>query len=214
MAKDFTELNDSLVRMRKDDILRAAMENSPALRRIIEQCPFVGFENVRRATSRSKLVSMSAVLNCWVGSAAETPTSSGGTIDLPDDEVANLCVFLNLCEAAWGHDPENDGLWRNLNLMMCMWMFRRLVLKVPTGIGKKLTHFTMPADQFKRCLSGLANNKPYNDDFLIGRGTHERDRAPCYRRLKELFTRRLHIDSHTNRKIRFPKPAWSHGKPA
>src|SRR5262249_13863571 len=74
MAQDFVKLNGSLVRIRKDDILRAAMESCAALKLIVDQCPFVTFDdNVRRATSSSKLLSMSSTLRCWIGSANDTP---------------------------------------------------------------------------------------------------------------------------------------------
>jgi len=215
MADDFTKLNDSLVNMRKDDILRAAMENSPMLQRIVAECPHVGFDNVRRATTRSKTLSMSAALNCWIGSAAETPTSTSksGVPELSDEETGNLRAFLNLSYAAWSNDPANDQLWKNLNLTMCMWMFRRLVLKAADP-NKKLTHTTMPADAFKRCLARVSADRIYNEEFLRGRGMKERDRAPCYKRLKEIFTKCLHEEKfNAGKTIKYPKPAWSHGKP-
>jgi hypothetical protein len=220
MAKDYVELQDSLVPMTKDDILKAAMENIPQLRTIITQCTFVGFDNIRRATAASKLVSMSAALNCWIGSAQETPGAKSVPTDaakhLPDDEIAHMCTFLNLCHSAWSNDIANHRLWGNLNLTMCAWMFRQLVLKSMSGVPKKLTHTTMDAMTFRKCLLTLAADHNYVD-FLFKRNMHERDRNPTYRKLKAIFIQRLN-DEETRagrppkKNLKFPAPAWSKGR--
>ena len=220
MALDYVELQDSLVPMTKDDILKAAMENIPQLRTIIKQCTFVGFDNIRRATTTSKLISMSAALNCWIGSAQDTPGAKSvptdAARDLPEDEISNMCAFLNLCHSAWSNDVANHRLYGNLNLTMCAWMFRQLVLKSMSGVPRKLTHTTMDAMTFRKCLLTLAADHNYVD-FLFKRNMHERDRNPTYRKLKLIFIQRLN-DEETRagrpprKNLKFPAPAWSKGR--
>jgi hypothetical protein len=216
MAKDFILLNDSLVRMRRDDILRGQEEVEPMLKLIREQCSFVGYDNIRRASYSSCMVSMSCALRCWSGSQGETP-SLGGAIrgnpatnpeNLSEPEAQNLCVFLNTAFAAWGQDPEYYKLWSNLNLTMCMWLFRQLVLNTPTSQKR---HVTVNIPQFKNCLMSLSAATDYME-WLVGRNMTERDRTPCYSKLRPLFGKRLISDGVSPKRLRFPQPPWARSR--
>lgn len=49
-------------------------------------------------------------------------------------------------------------------------------------------------------------------DWLLGRHMGERDRSPCYDRMKNIFVRRVHDD--TGKKIMMPSPPWFSGSAA
>ena len=210
MAEEFVRLNSSLVRMRPDDILRGLEENVPLMKHLRQQCPFIGYDNVRRASSSSCVLSMSATLRSWAGSNSETPSISGGgpghsiCESLDETEVAHLSAFLNTAYAAWGNDPENYRLWSTLNLTMCMWLFRQLVLK---SASTKNRHVSIKITQFNKCLMSVSASAEYVA-WLHGRNMGERDRTPCYRRLRAIFIKRLHEDIGGARAPKLPAPAW------
>ena len=73
--------------------------------------------------------------DCGGGSLGETPTAnSAGTStmqiaeSIDGESLQNLLAFLQTTHAAWGRDPEYFRLWSSLNLTICMWLYRRLVL--------------------------------------------------------------------------------------
>lgn len=210
MAAEYMRLNDKLVNMKPDDLMRALEQNSPPLQEIRRICDFVGYDNIRKSTSNSLVIGMSALIKCWFTSKCETPSSGGlePSLELVDrldeTEVRDMTAFLNVAYGAWGNDPENYRLWSNLNLIMCMWMFRVLVLKHES---KKTV--MLNAAQFGRCLMSVSADSAYVD-WLLGRKLGERDRSPCYSRLKTIFGRRL-IEDNANKRPMFPQPAWAMG---
>jgi len=210
MAKEFVRLNQQLVRMRPDDILRGLEENVPAMRLLREECPMIGYDNVRRNTSSSPVVSMSALLRCWFGSNNETPTSANLNVieiaeQLDDREIQNIVGFMTAAYAAWRNDPEYYRLWANLNLTMCMWMYRQCVLRQD---GKKGKSLTLNLSQFGKCLMSVSAAPQYVD-WLMGRNIGDRDRSPCYTRLKTIFIKRLIEENYAcAKKPMFPSPEW------
>lgn len=214
MAKEYERLNQPLVRMKPDDLLRAREQYCSEMRLLRQQCPYIGYDNVRRASTASPLVSMSAVLRCWFGSAGETPTM-GGTgkagaalaDSLTGEEVANLSAFLNLAHSAWGNDPENYRLWANLNLTVTMWLFRQIVLKAPTG-NKRYIKLTLA--QFRLGLLAMCADGNYCD-WLYGRNMTDRDRSPCYTKLRTIFSKRL-AQEFNGKLPKLPQPSWYNKK--
>jgi hypothetical protein len=164
---------------------------------------------VRRNTSTSPVVSMSAALRCWFGSNNETPTSASlNAIEIAEQlderEIQNLSAFMTAAYAAWRNDPEYYRLWSNLNLTLCMWLFRQLVLRQ----DKKGKVMTLNLSQFGKCLMS-ASASPQYIDWLMGRNINERDRSPCYTRLKTIFTKRLIEENYAcAKKPMFPSPEW------
>lgn len=207
MAEEFVQLNGRIVNMRPDDILRGLEATSEPLRLIRHQCPFVGYDQIRRGP-RNPIVSMSALLRCWFGSARDIPASGGQSAadvarSVTVEDAAKCIEFVQLAEKAWGRDPEYQRLWSNLNVTMCMWIYRRTVLATYSAKSPKLTK-----ELFRQCLTSLSASPDYLD-FLIGRNMTDRDRAPCYRRVKGLFVRTL--EREFNRKVKFPSPEWVSG---
>lgn len=211
MAEEFVRLNTALVRMRPDDILRGLESSVPALRTIRKSCEFVGYDNIRRGGT-SPIVSMSALVRCWSAASYETPAGSNaglsaGTIAQSIDQASlqNLIAFLSTAHAAWGRDPEYHRLWGNLNLTMCMWLWNRLVIDRDRLGNKRYVVIDIP--KFKRCLMSVSADGDYLA-WLPGRNLGDRDRSPCYSRLKAIFARRLTEDSG-GKKPMLPSPAWA-----
>lgn len=208
MAEEFVNLNTALVKMRPDDILRGLESSTPALEKIRQGCDFVSYGSVRRGDSKSPLVSMSALLRCWHGSTGEMPAvgSKSATAlanDIDPNETDKLIVFMQAMREAWGTDPENYRLWSNLNLTMTMWMWRKLVIDRERGVKR---YAVLSITDFKKCVMAVSADFSYLD-WLIGRNMNERDRSPCYTRLKAIFIRRLQKEDGP--KVLMPAPEWA-----
>jgi len=122
---------------------------------------------------------------------------------LEANDVANLVQCLQIAGAAWGRDPENYRLWGALNLTMCMWLWRRLVLDQNRTSG--LRRVALSPAQFKKCMMRVSASEDYVD-WLQRRLLSDRDRAPCFRRLCGLFVASLKQEGVE--KPAMPKPAW------
>ncbi len=210
MGDEFVLLNSQLVRMRPDDILRGLEESMPALQEIRSRCPFVGYDMVRRCPS-APLVSLSSAVRSWKAGSMEIPQLPGVSATelgrtLLDDEAAWMCDFLILAHEGFGRENEYARLWGSLNLIMSMWLYRRLVLTQYSQKSPRLSK-----DLFKKCLMSLSADTMYVD-WLLGRKMGERDRAPAYNRIKGLFAKRLEVELH--KKVTLPAPAWAHGSGA
>lgn len=211
MAEEFVRLNSSLVKMRPDDLLRGLEDSTPALKAIRKSCEFVGYDNIRRGTS-GPIVGMSALIRCWSAASYETPAPSGGQSaaslaqSLDQASVQNLIAFLATAHSAWGRDPEYFRLWGNLNLTLCMWLWNRLVIDRDRFGNKRYTVLNIP--EFKKCLMSLSAESDYLA-WLVGRNVSDRDRSPCYTRLKGIFVRRLNEDIKRDKKPSLPSPAWA-----
>lgn len=218
MAQEFVELNSALVRMRPDDILRGMEESMPPLAFIRAQCEFVAYDQIRRGDQHSAVLSMSTVIRSWIGSTKEVPSSTGlgSALEMAQSldmgSAQNLVVFLLTAHQAWGSDPENYRLWGNLNLSVTMWLWRKLVIEKDRRGNTRYVALT--PQQFKQCLMFVSASSDYID-WLLGRSLTERDRSPCYAKLKALFIRRLGNTSD-GKKPMLPQPSWaqSHARSA
>lgn len=210
MADEFVRLNSSIAKMRPDDILRGLEESTPALKAIRKSCEFVGYDQIRRGKA-SPVLSMSALLRCWGAAGYETPAASSSGLSatglaqaIDQTSLQNLIAFLAVAHSAWGRDPEYHRLWGNLNLALCMWLWNRLVIDRDRIGSKRYVVLTIP--EFKRCLMSLSAERDYLD-WLQGRNLNDRDRSPCYSRIKSIFSRRISADS--SKKVSLPSPAWA-----
>lgn len=207
MGEEFVNLNSQLVRLRPDDVLRGLEGSIEGLAALRSACPFVGYDQIRRGT-HSPLLSMATVLRTWNGSAPEVPSSSGGASALElarrttADEATSMASFLKLAHDAWGRDVEYVRLWGALNLTLCMWLYRRLVI---TQYSPKTPRLTK--DAFGKCLMSLSADTAYLE-WLAGRSFNEANRSPGYNRVKIIFARR--ISEVTQQKAMLPAPAWAH----
>jgi len=204
MSQEFRDVNSRIANMTPDDTLRAMVETHDGIRKLKRTLAFVGFGQVRRGPT-SPLVSMSALLRSWFGSAPEVPSLGGLTAEavadkLTKDEAETLIGFGECAFKAWGSDPSNYKLWLNLNLTICMWLYRRLVISPYSASTKKLTK-----EAFTKCLMSVAADGVYSD-WIVGRQLRERDRAPAYKKVKDLFAKRIELE--TGVKPRMPSPDW------
>lgn len=207
MGQEFVMLNSQLVRMRPDDILRGLEGMSEALKLVRLQLPFVGYDQIRRSM-HSPIVSMSALLRSWFGSQKDIPGSSHlsameTATSLTTEEAANMIEFMQLALKAFGRDPEYYRLWGGLNLTICMWLYRRIVV---ASYSPKVPR--LPKELFGKCMATLSASPDYLD-WLIGRQLTDRDRSPGYRRIKAAFVKRL--EQEMNRKVMLPQPEWVSG---
>lgn len=209
MGEEFVRLNSSLVRMRPDDMLRGMEGRLESLQQIRKACPWIGYDNVRRGQN-APIVSMAVVLRCWTASRTETPGRTGGAApatmaaELTRDEANNLIGFLICAFDAWGRDDEFRTLWTQLNMGLCMWLYRRTVLAAWGQRGIRLT-----LQQFKRGIAALSADEGYLD-WLTGRLFRDLHRAPAYNRLTAIMAKRLEADA--GKKMAFPRPAWALGR--
>lgn len=205
MGEEFVNINSKIVNMKPDDILRGLEPSHDGLAKIRRRAPYVGYDQIRRS-EKSPLLSMSALLRCWFGSQPEAPATTGTSAmtlvrSLSVDEADQCVAFLDLAFTAFGRDPENARLWGNLNLCLCAWLYRRLVITPYSPRTPKNTR-----EQFTKCLMSLAADATYNE-WLVGRQLRERDRSPAYRRVKDTFAKRLEAD--LGKKVVLPAPAWA-----
>lgn len=205
MGREFVALNSQLVRMRPDDVLRGLEGTIDGLAKIRQACPFVGYDMIRRY-ERSPVMSMSTLLRCWAGSSTEVPANMSVSarhlaLELTDIEAAHLIEFLEQAFRAWGRDPQSYRLWGALNLTLCMWLYRQVVRGQG---GPSTTRAT--AEVFGKCLMSVSANSEYLD-WIFGRKMTERDRGPCYRRLRQIFADRIEAEGVRARLL--PRPAWA-----
>lgn len=121
-------------------------------------------------------------------------------------EVQGLTTFLTICHSAWGRDPEYFRLWGALNLTMCMWLWRRLVVDRDRPGGKR--YAVLSVAEFKQCMMSLSADGDYLS-WLPGRNMSDRDRSPCWSRLKAIFVKRLTDIYGDRKKAVLPAPAWA-----
>lgn len=207
LAEEFVALNSHLVSMKPDDIMRGLEPCSPVLQTIRKHCPFVGYGQIRREGA-STLLSMSALVRSWATSAPVVPGArniSGATLarQMTQEDGEQIVRFLQCCFKAWGNDQEYFRLWASLNLTLCAWLYRRIVLTKYSAKTQKISD-----TQFTKCLMSLSASSTYVD-WLVGRKLGDRDRAPAYARLKAIFTKRL-IDDGADKPL-LPAPPWAHG---
>lgn len=205
LGAEFVRLNGSIVRLRPDDILRGMEGQNVALQHIRSRCPFVGYDMIRRRTN-SPVLSMSVVLRSWQGSTANLPVSSAPSTEsianrLALTDAVNCGNFLDLAYQAWGREREHDRLWGALNLTLCMWLYRRLVMN---KYSKKVP--LLSQDQFRKCLLRLTTSTALID-WLNARTLNDVSRAPTYRRIKELFGATLREEFQ--RRVALPDPDWA-----
>jgi len=206
MAEEFVKLNSRLVNMKPDDIIRGLESSCPAIHKVRRACPYIGYENVRR-NDRAPVLSMSTLLRCWRGSASEMPRTGGASAaqlatEFSEDDVTMVIGFLGCAFTAWGREESCARLWGTLNLSLCMWLYRRIVLGAHSSKTKRISN-----EQFTKCLMAVSAAEFYVD-WLVGRNNlSPNNLSPAYKRIKGAFDARLEKDTGTKHLL--PAPDWA-----
>jgi hypothetical protein len=205
MAAEYYRLNSRIVNMKPDDYLKALESENTALAKLRKRCPFIGYGMIRR-NDKGPILSMSAVLRGWNLASKDTPSGGGcATTDIAKtlsvDDVDQLGAFLTAAITAWGRDREYMRLWGGLNLTLCMWLYRRLVIEQYSTKTPKLTN-----EQFGKCLMAVSADSLYLN-YLQGRQLSHEHRSPTYNKLKQIFAGRIEVD--TGKKPQLPQPSWT-----
>lgn len=207
MADEFVKINSAIVKLRPDDILRGMEPSTKALQEIRRKCAFVGYDKIRRG-HHAPVLSMSTFVRVWVASRNEVPSpgeaSAQAALMIDEADTRTAIEFLGCCFEAWARDIEYAKLWGALNLSLCAWLYRRVVLGEKMHANSRSEK--MSRDDFRRCLMALSSDSSYLD-YLVGRNLGDRDRSPAYHRIKTIFARRFTLDGKGNLKL--PSPAWA-----
>lgn len=210
MAIEYVRLNTPIARMGPDDVLKGLEGSTNALAIVRRACPFVGYNSIRRrGDGGSPTVSMSVALRCWDGSRGDSPFTGGISVirvaqAMADEDARAMATFLSVARAAWGQDLENARLWGLLNLALTMWLWRQLVLNKDRGVKRAVV---LTPEEFKRCLMSVSASANYIE-WLQGRTMRERDRSPCYSRLRSIFRDRIKHERSMDKEPKLPQPVW------
>ena len=110
------------------------------------------------------------------------------------EAIVKVC---NVLHKAWGTDEEYQRLWGGLNMTLVLWLWRHAVgSMIPATVLGRLT-----VDQFATCAQALSASSPYLE-WLYGRLLSNENRAPAFRRIKDLMSRRLGG-------VKMIAPAWA-----
>lgn len=206
MADEYVRLNSALVKMSPDDILRGLEPSIDTLKSIRKACPFVGY-SASRNTERSPILSMSRTLRSWSMASLDVPAGAKSAVSFVQEmdvtKTNELIAFLTAALDAWGRDLEYERLWSSLNLTLCMWLYKRMVV---TSWSAKSTR--MDLEMFRLCLVALVNEKYV--DWLQGKLLSDIHRAPAYARIATIMKERLSKANWKN--VSFPAPDWTKGK--
>lgn len=211
MGQEFVNLNSRLVTMRPDDVLRGMEAGLPALAYIRQHCPIVGYGQIHR-NETTEALSMSVLLRAWFSSGKETPGSgaeNGSVANIAQavtmDAAKEIADTVKMLERAWGRNLEYARLWNGLNLTICFWLYRRLVL----GHANKMKRVSkVTKNVFELAMTSLSASKSYLD-WLVGRRLTQRDRGPCMSKIRTIVAKRMLAE--TGVRPLLPLPSWCSG---
>lgn len=206
MGQHFIRENSKIVSLKPDDILRGLRDQSDVLQ-LLESCPVIAYDNVRRGggINTRPMVTMSNALRAWDASRGEVPGGSVSAIEalngMSISDAQHLVEFLNLAKECWGTDSTYNALWNRTNLVMCMWIYKLMVIGINRLDKSRFTK--MSREDFQKGLIGLTDNT--YSQFVIGKNNITNFRVPLYNRMKKIFLERLGT-------LKFPAPDWVSGK--
>jgi hypothetical protein len=153
------------------------------------------------------MISMSVVVRAWEYSNPTPPTKGGGgpggvqgiVARMSIQDASEMVEFVQMAERAFGRDKEYRRLWGALNLTVCMWMYRRMVLDAPRSTDRS---FRSTKELFGQCLTRLSASTDYLD-WLHARVFTDEHRTPCYKRIKLIFG--AEIGERVGKKVKLPE---------
>lgn len=185
-----------------DDHLRHLEQSYPILQKIRRECPFIGYGK----SGGNTVMSVNAAILSWITSGTDSATVMKTTVinvldDISMEEISLMVHFFKTVYESWGKDSQYAKVWSKLNVTMMAWMWRNTVL---SQAGPRVTRLT--PEQF--CTGAMAlTSDPHYLPWLIGRQLSERDKGPCYNKVKAIMVKRLTEVLH--KKVILPSPPFA-----
>ena len=205
MGEEWVRIQGQLVRTRPDDFLRAIEDANPSLRFLREQCPFIGYGNIKRSDT-SPVLSMFLGLTCWMmsmGNGSNVFHLSAVEIgpSLTMEMAQSAAAFFAACWDAWGNTPETNRLWNRLNLFVCAYLYHNMVEADPKP---RIAH--IDTQVFAKCMMSVSASSRYLD-WLVGRPLNAFSRSRCFQYVKEIVASRLKTEGVSP--IGITSPFWA-----
>ena len=206
---------DQITKSTANDNLKGLAVTNNAISTIGSKCEFITYEGVRLGTTTSS-VNMSTVIQIWYDSMLDPPKKNTLTPSksitelakkLTDDEADQIVQFMLLCKDRFEFTKLSSGLWKHINLVLCLWLYRILVWKEVWEGGEEYSVTHLTPKQFGVGLSGLKNDKYYltlNKKKL----SSPVDRKEAYQSIAKLFASNLRAHGVVSNP-KLPKPQWA-----
>lgn len=215
MSSHYRELNSKISFGSPDDTLKAMAFSNDSIKEIKARCPFIGYGTRNRVGANAEnFVSMAAFTNAWNTAGFDALKSSFGSAisfmgSVSTGEAVDIAEAANAMHRAWGVGKEMSSLWKKLNVVCCLWFWRRSVLGW-SGSSKangswKRSNQRVPAKDFERGFMSLSANGTYLD-WLVGRSNMGKDSQECARRVKLIILDRIESDTGTRPPL--PTSSW------
>ena len=219
MADLYLKCQDQIVKSSPNDNLKGLAVNSKTLNHIIKHCTCVTLDAARSGASNAS-VTMSTVIQVWYDSNLDPPKRN--TLGSPPKSITDLAkkltmrdaetivAFIKICEEVFGFNNESSALWKHINLVLCLWLYRVMVLKTEwEGCeGYKVTY--LDDKRFGIGLSALRHSRFYSSMTNKRLGSAV-DRKEAYLNMTRWFLSGFPNNNGRTR-VRLPKPTWASKK--
>lgn len=192
----------------KDDNLKGFEITHPPLKYISSKCRFVTYNSIGDDAHRR--IKMSTVVQAWYDSVPYIPRHVKGNVEeqaagLTKENAEKIVEFLLACRDGLGLDQA--VLWKQVNIVLLMWLYRRLVWgETSLEEEEDQEYSTFTKDQFINGIMGLQANSYYG---ALHRRKLDSDRMSVYQSLINHFRNSL-----KDNKVKIPKlclptrPSW------
>lgn len=214
----YLNCQEQITKSTANDNLQGLAVTNEVLQHIKSKCEFITYEGVRLGTIAHS-INMSTVVQIWYDSMLDPPKKNTLTPSVSITELAkkltvddadHIVQFMTLCRDNFEFKKLSSGLWLHINLVLCLWLFRVLVLREVWEGGEvyKVKHLT--PRQFGVGLLGLKNDKYYLT-LMRKKLNSSVDRKEAYQSIAKLFASNLRsCGVVSNPKL--PRPQWAYGK--
>jgi hypothetical protein len=152
-------MQTSICRSTPDHRLQSLEPRCPNLLHFREGCKdIVTYGRVIKG--RGRVLPVSHALRCWASSNEDPPAKNVTNTEILAQgltalDVQQLSGLLHSLIRVWGDQREYKCLWGPLNLTLCMWLYRRMVIGVPAP-APNVTRLT--SGQFEAGVAGLTHS--------------------------------------------------------
>jgi hypothetical protein len=216
MAELYLRCQGQISRSTADNNLKGVAVTHKQIADINSECGCITYDGVRLGTSTAS-VSMSTVVQIWYDSMLDPPKKNSGSPSKTITELASnlttrdaekIVEFILLCKERFGFSELSCGLWKHINLTLCLWLYRIMVWREGWAEGEDYSRVTvLTPKQFGTGLSGLVNGRFYqtlNHKSL----SSVADRKETFRSIVRLFSSNL-TTYNVVKTPKLPKPPWA-----